>query len=99
MNNHRLFFSFTLSLTIISLISSFECNEHSNQDGILFETKVHQSPLVLIGISFNKNIDLNIPNLFNVTFLVQCILKGRPTERFIRIVQAGLYQIIHVTFF
>jgi len=92
MNNHRLYFSLILILIIIYLSSSSECDEHSNQDEISFDTKIHQSPLIVIGITLNKNNDFNIPNLFNVTFLVQCILKGRPTQRIIHIVQAGLYK-------
>ncbi|CAF0843859.1 unnamed protein product [Rotaria sp. Silwood1] len=69
--------------------SSSDCDIHSNQDDTPFNIKVQQSPLILIGTSLNKNIDINIPNLFNVTFLVRCILKGPPTQRIIRIVQAG----------
>ena len=98
MNNHRLLFCFTLRLLIISLTYSSECDEHSSLEGVPFETRVYQSPLVVSGISFNKNIDLTIGNLFNVTLLVQCILKGQPTERFIRIVQAGFSRIIEVPF-
>lgn len=90
MHNHRLFFSLSLIFIIIYFTLSYECDEHSNQDDTPFNTKVHQSPFVLIGTSLNKNIDNRIPNLFNVTFLVRCILKGRPTQRIIHIVQAGL---------
>ena len=97
MDNQRLFFSLILSLIVICFALSLECNEHSDQNGVPFKTKIDQSPLVLIGIPFEKNIDPQIRNLFNVTLLVQCILKGRPTERFIHIIQAG--KITHMTFF
>lgn len=45
--------------------------------------------MILIGTSLNKNMETNVRNLFNVTFLVECILKGPPTQRIIHIVQAG----------
>ncbi|CAF3763219.1 unnamed protein product [Rotaria socialis] len=89
MNNHRLLFSLILILTILYLTSSSHCGPHSHQDDMPFDDKVQQSPLVLIGTSLNKNFDPNIANLFNVTYLVRCILKGSPTKRIIRIVQAG----------
>ncbi len=89
MNNHRLYIITFLIFILIHLILTYECDEHSNQDDIPFDTKVHESPIVLIGLSLNKNFDINIRNLFNVTFLVQCILKGRPTQRIIHIIQAG----------
>jgi len=92
MNSHRLFFSFILFLIIIYLTSSLECDEHSTQNDIPFFIKVHQSPFIFMGVSLIKTIDIDIPNLFNVTFLVQCILKGRPTKQIIHIVQAGIEQ-------
>jgi hypothetical protein len=89
MNNHRLYIIFFLIFILIHLLLAFECDEHSNQDDLTFDAKVRESPLVIIGTSLNKNIDLNIRNLFNITLLVECILKGRPTQRVILIVQAG----------
>ncbi|CAF3122112.1 unnamed protein product [Rotaria sp. Silwood2] len=89
MNTHRFFFSLILIFITLYITSSSDCDAHSNQDDTVFDIKVQQSPLILIGTSLNKNIDINIPNLFNVTFLVRCILKGQPTQRIIRIVQAG----------
>jgi hypothetical protein len=89
MNNHRLYIIIFLIYIPIHLISAFECDEHSNHDDISFITKVYESPIILIGTSLNKNMDIHIRNLFNVTFLVECILKGRPTQRIIHIVQAG----------
>lgn len=89
MSHHRLYIQFFLILILTRPLLSFECDEDSNQDGALFPTKVQQSPVVVLGTSLNKNIDNNIRNLFNVTFRVECILKGRPTQRIIHIVQAG----------
>lgn len=90
MNNHRLFLNLILILITFYLTSSSQCGLNSNQDDIPLDVKVQQSPLIVIGTSLNKNFDSHIPNLFNVTYLVRCILKGSPTLRIIRIVQAGL---------
>ena len=89
MNNHRLYIIFFHIFILIHILFAFECAEHSKQGDIPFSTKVNESPIVVIGTSLNKNIDTNIRNLFNVTFLVECVLKGRPTQRIIFIVQAG----------
>jgi hypothetical protein len=89
MNNHRLYIIIFLIYILIHLLSASECDEHSTQDDTSFNTKVYESPIIVIGTSLNKNMDKNIRNLFNVTFLVECILKGRPTQRIIHIVQAG----------
>ncbi|CAF1019313.1 unnamed protein product [Adineta ricciae] len=91
MNHHRLVQNLGLIFILTYPISSIaaECSEHSSQDDIPFGDRVNQAPIILLGTSLNKNIDSHIPNLFNVTFLVQCILKGRPTQRVIYIVQAG----------
>jgi hypothetical protein len=89
MNHHRLYIIFFLIIIFTHLLLAFECDGHSNQDDTSFPIKVHESPIVIIGASLNKNLDINIRNLFNVTFLVECILKGRPTQRIIHIVQAG----------
>ncbi|UJR30464.1 hypothetical protein I4U23_017997 [Adineta vaga] len=63
--------------------------EHLSPDDISFDRKVQQTPLIVIGISLTKNFHKDIDDLFNITFLVQCILKGKPTEQIIQIVQAG----------
>lgn len=89
LNNRRLYIIICLTFTLIQLISTHECDKKSNEDDISFDTKVSESPIVILGTSLNKNIEKNIRNLFNVTFLVQCVLKGRPTQRIIHIVQAG----------
>ena len=89
MNNPHLYIIFFLLFIHLHFLRAFECDEHSKQDNIPFPVQVHQSPIVLIGTSLNKNLDVNVRNLFNVTFLVECILKGRPTKRIIQIVQAG----------
>ncbi|CAF0873166.1 unnamed protein product [Rotaria sordida] len=90
MNNHRLYIIITYFIfTLIHFISTLECDKQSKEDNVPFNMKVHQSPIIVIGTSLDKNIDINIRNLFNVTFLVSCILKGRPTQRIIHIVQAG----------
>ena len=81
-----------LSLGVVLLISpafTADCDERAPSNAMLFATKVEESPMILIGTSLNKNMETNVRNLFNVTFLVECILKGPPTQRIIYIVQAG----------
>ena len=89
MSHHRFYISVFLIVIFAHLLWASECDEHSNQDEIPFPTKVQESPVVIIGTALNKNMDINIRNLFNVTFRVECILKGRPTRRIVQIVQAG----------
>ena len=89
MNNHRLYIITSLIFILIHLLSAFDCDHRSNKDDVPFNTRVQESPIIIIGTSLNKNFDMNIENLFNITFLVECILKGRPTQRIIHIVQAG----------
>ncbi|CAF4347733.1 unnamed protein product, partial [Rotaria sp. Silwood2] len=90
MNNRRTYIIIIcIIFTLIHFISTLECDKQSKEDDVPFNIKVHQSPIIVIGTSLNKDIDINIRNLFNVTFLVSCILKGRPTQRLIYIVQAG----------
>jgi hypothetical protein len=81
-----------LSLVVALLISpalANDCDERAPSNTMLFATKVQESPMILIGTSLNKNLETTVRNLFNVTFLVECILKGPPTQRIIHIVQAG----------
>ncbi|CAF5209985.1 unnamed protein product [Rotaria magnacalcarata] len=89
MNNHRLYISVCLIFILINLILASECDKNSNED-VPFSTKVQESPIIVFGTSLKKKNDINIRNLFNVTLLVSCILKGQPTQRIIHIVQAGL---------
>ena len=79
MSHHRFYIRFFLIFILTHLLCASECDEHSNEDKIPFPVKVQESPVVIIGTSLNKNMDINIRNLFNVTFRVECILKGRPT--------------------
>lgn len=89
MNNHHFAFSLILFFTNLYLTSSTECATHTKYDDIPFNIKVQQTPLILIGTSLKKDFDIDVPNLFNISFLVRCILKGPPTQRYIHIVQAG----------
>ncbi|CAF0894044.1 unnamed protein product [Adineta ricciae] len=73
----------------ISLLTVYQCHGYSTTDEISLDAKVQQSPLIVLGISLNKHFYTNIHNVFNVSFLVQCILKGEPTQQVIQIVQAG----------
>ncbi|CAF1006028.1 unnamed protein product [Adineta ricciae] len=73
----------------ISLLTAYQCHGYSATDEISLDAKVQQSPLIVLGISLNKHFYTNIHNVFNVSFLVQCILKGEPTQQVIQIVQAG----------
>lgn len=70
---------------IVSQIFSLECE----QDQTPLDVRVEQSSLVVVGTSLIKTNDLAFSNLFNVTFLVQCILKGQPTPSIIQIAHAG----------
>lgn len=83
---------FTILFTTIAFLvqsSNADCSDRSASNTVPFASKVQESPLIVIGTSLNKMTDPDVRNLFNVTFLVECILKGRPTQRFIQIVQAG----------
>lgn len=87
---HRWYFlSALLCIVLFHPSTASNCGERPVSNTVLFATKVQESPIILIGTSMNKLIDPNVPNLFNVSFLVECILKGRPTQRLIQIVQAG----------
>ena len=86
----RWYFIFTVTV-LFQLDSAWtvDCNDRSSLSTMLFSTKVEESPLIVVGTSLNKVLDPEVQNLFNVTFMVECILKGQPTQRFIQIVQAG----------
>lgn len=87
MQHHRLYtITFLILIAIHSIIAS-NCDEYSFD--IPFTKRVEESPIVLIGTSIKKKNDVHVDNLFNVTLLVSCILKGQPTQRIIHIVQAG----------
>lgn len=89
MSYSRLYIQVFFIVILVQLLNSFNCDGNSHQDNSFFPTKIKESPLVILGTSLNKNIDQNVRNLFNVTFLVECVLKGRPIPRIISIVQAG----------
>ena len=60
--------------------------------GVLFPEKISSSPVVVFGESLGKRIylDNDIEQLFNVTFRVDCLLKGQENiEERIEITQAG----------
>lgn len=59
--------------------------------GILFPDKISRSPIIIYGKSLAKRIYLETDTelLFNVTFRVDCIFKGDPTEGRIEITDAG----------
>ncbi|CAF4479122.1 unnamed protein product, partial [Didymodactylos carnosus] len=58
-------------------------------DNIPLKTKIQDSPYIVYGMPMNKIMEQYIPNLFNVTFRVDCILKGKSMDRIINIIQAG----------
>ena len=89
MSHSRFYIQLFLVVILVHLLHSFNCDDNPYEDNTFFPTKIKESPLVILGTSLNKNIDHNIRNLFNVTFLVECVLKGRPIPRIISIVQAG----------
>ncbi|CAF1288629.1 unnamed protein product [Didymodactylos carnosus] len=77
-------------LLVLSLFSVvFSRCDRTIGDNISFTTKIENSPYIVYGMSMNKITEQYIPNLFNVTFRVDCILKGKPMDRIINIIQAG----------
>jgi hypothetical protein len=81
-------------LLILSLIYLIEINAARRRcinSGVLFPDKVFRSPIVVYGESISKRVylDTNIELLFNITFRVDCILKGQDVENQIYITEAG----------
>jgi len=60
--------------------------------GALLPDKILRSPTIVYGESMAKQIDVDtdVELLFNVTFRVDCILKGRGVEENIEITNAGI---------
>lgn len=59
--------------------------------GVSFSERTLSSPIVVYGQTISKKIDLdsNTELLYNVTFRVDCILKGQDIEQQIEITEAG----------
>jgi hypothetical protein len=59
--------------------------------GVLFPDKILRSPIVVYGESIAKIIahDSNTDLLYNITFRVDCLLKGQDIENRIEITEAG----------
>lgn len=59
--------------------------------GVFFPDKISRSPIIIYGRSLAKRIyvETDTELLFNITFRVDCIFKGDPTEGRIEITDAG----------
>jgi hypothetical protein len=59
--------------------------------GVLFPEKTLLSPIVVYGESISKRVyeDSHTQLLYNVTFRVDCVLKGQDIEEKIEITEAG----------
>ncbi|CAF2054935.1 unnamed protein product [Rotaria magnacalcarata] len=62
------------------------------KDTIDFATKVENSSIVVYGKANGIKLDINNRLIFNVTFEVDCILKGSRVPRYITITQAGIVE-------
>lgn len=60
--------------------------------GILFSSKILRSPIVIYGETISKQVyrDTNAELLSNVTFRVDCVLKGQNVEHEIDITEVGI---------
>ncbi|CAF0754330.1 unnamed protein product [Didymodactylos carnosus] len=85
-----MFTNYIILLGLLLLISMVSCRPSQCQvDYVDFSTKVRDSPIVLFGETMTKNMIPNVMDQFNVTFQVNCIFKGKPTNHTISITQAG----------
>jgi len=80
-----------LILYLIFLIEINATRRRCINSGVLFPDKILRSPIVVYGESIAKRIylDTNTELLYNVTFRVDCILKGQDIENQIEITEAG----------
>ncbi len=78
-------------LCLIYLIEIQAIHRRCINSGVLFPDKTLLSPIVVYGKSISKRIyyDSNTELLYNVTFHVDCILKGQDIENQIEITEAG----------
>lgn len=78
-------------LCVILLVKVTAARRRCINSGVLFEEKVLRSPIVVYGVSVAKRIYLDSDDelLFNVSFRVDCILKGPAVENRIEITDAG----------
>jgi hypothetical protein len=60
--------------------------------GVLFPDKILRSPIIVYGESLGKSIYVETESelLFNITFRVDCILKGQDIQNRIEITDAGI---------
>jgi len=81
-----------LILCSIFLIEIHGIHRRCINSGVLFPDKILSSPIVIYGESISKRIyhDSNTELLYNVTFRVDCILKGQDIGNRIEITEAGI---------
>jgi hypothetical protein len=78
-------------LCLIFLIEINATRRRCINSGTLLPDKILRSPIIVYGESIGKRIylDTNTELLYNVTFRVDCILKGQDVENRIEITEAG----------
>lgn len=77
---------------ILSLIFQIDAlRRRCIQSGLPFPDEIHRSPIVVYGEPITKRIyvDTDTELLYNITFRVDCILKGQDIENRIEITEAG----------
>ncbi|CAF0903059.1 unnamed protein product [Rotaria sp. Silwood1] len=81
-----------LIICLIFLIETDAKRHRCVNSGVLFSDKIMRSPIVVYGQSISKKIhfETNTELLFNITFRVDCILKGEDIENQIEITEAGI---------
>jgi hypothetical protein len=80
-----------LILCLIFLIEISAARRRCINNGVLFSDKIFRSSIVVYGEAIGKRIyvDTDTELIFNITFRVDCILKGQPIESQIEITDAG----------
>ncbi|CAF0885993.1 unnamed protein product [Adineta steineri] len=81
-----------LTVYLLCFIEIHAIRRRCINSGVLFSDQIARSPLIVYGESLAKNIyvESDTESLFNVTFRIDCILKGQIIESQIKITDAGI---------
>ena len=84
---HRLYLVFSL----FWMMKVHAVHRRCINSGVPFSERTTHSPVIVYGEAISKRIyiDSNTQLLYNVTFRVDCILKGQEIEQGIEITEAG----------